>query len=193
MCSLIAGLWCVHVARGSWRCAQQRHVACCSAAASEMPAFPPPKAGKQSRRPLHHTCLALQAAVGIRGDVWVMGAQVRPVAQNPYQLSDRDNAWVASQSTCLHPANQSASPGHTCVLSYRLPCHCICPVVPQCCACMPIPAPPAVQNAGKSSLINAMRQAARLPKEKDVTTAPLPGTTLGKRPAGCMHGCPCCS
>lgn len=25
-----------------------------------------------------------------------------------------------------------------------------------------------------------MRQAARLPKEKDVTTAPLPGTTLGE-------------
>lgn len=35
------------------------------------------------------------------------------------------------------------------------------------------------QNAGKSSLINAMRQVARLPKERDVTTAPLPGTTLG--------------
>lgn len=40
--------------------------------------------------------------------------------------------------------------------------------------------PPTLQNAGKSSLINAMRQAARLPKEKDVTTAPLPGTTLGE-------------
>jgi hypothetical protein len=42
------------------------------------------------------------------------------------------------------------------------------------------------QNAGKSSLINAMRAAARLPREKDVTTAPLPGTTLGEagqRPA----------
>ncbi|PSC71397.1 IMP dehydrogenase GMP reductase [Micractinium conductrix] len=35
------------------------------------------------------------------------------------------------------------------------------------------------QNAGKSSLINAMRQAAGLPRERDVTTAPLPGTTLG--------------
>ncbi|KAL4448813.1 hypothetical protein ABPG77_007530 [Micractinium sp. CCAP 211/92] len=35
------------------------------------------------------------------------------------------------------------------------------------------------QNAGKSSLINAMRQVARLPKERNVTTAPLPGTTLG--------------
>ncbi|KAI3430584.1 hypothetical protein D9Q98_005177 [Chlorella vulgaris] len=47
------------------------------------------------------------------------------------------------------------------------------------------------QNAGKSSLINAMRQVARLPKEKDVTTAPLPGTTLGMLrvsgllPSGC--------
>lgn len=39
-----------------------------------------------------------------------------------------------------------------------------------------------LQNAGKSSLINAMRQVARLPKERDVTTAPLPGTTLGERP-----------
>ena len=37
-----------------------------------------------------------------------------------------------------------------------------------------------LQNAGKSSLINAMRQAARLPKDNDVTTAPLPGTTLGE-------------
>ena len=45
-----------------------------------------------------------------------------------------------------------------------------------------------LQNAGKSSLINAMRQAARLPREKDVTTAPLPGTTLGERP-----GWPACS
>ena len=36
-----------------------------------------------------------------------------------------------------------------------------------------------MQNAGKSSLINAMRQAARLPRGKDVTAAPLPGTTLG--------------
>ena len=61
-------------------------------------------------------------------------------------------------------------------------------------ACMPSspepppPSPRRVQNAGKSSLINAMRQAARLPKEKDVTTAPLPGTTLGEprhRKTGC--------
>ena len=44
-----------------------------------------------------------------------------------------------------------------------------------------------LQNAGKSSLINAMRQVARLPKERDVTTAPLPGTTLGERPA--LAGC----
>eukprot|EP00887_Chlorella_sp_A99_P007378 scaffold2.g7378.t1 len=47
------------------------------------------------------------------------------------------------------------------------------------------------QNAGKSSLINAMRQVAGLRQELDVTTAPLPGTTLGTLrvrgllPAGC--------
>ena len=43
---------------------------------------------------------------------------------------------------------------------------------------------PPLQNAGKSSLINAMRQAARLPRDKDVTTAPLPGTTLGELGVG---------
>ncbi|GAB4820166.1 hypothetical protein N2152v2_007212 [Parachlorella kessleri] len=35
------------------------------------------------------------------------------------------------------------------------------------------------QNAGKSSLINAMRGVAGLGKERNVTAAPLPGTTLG--------------
>lgn len=35
------------------------------------------------------------------------------------------------------------------------------------------------QNAGKSSLINAMRSVAGLREEHNVTTAPLPGTTLG--------------
>jgi ribosome biogenesis GTPase A len=35
------------------------------------------------------------------------------------------------------------------------------------------------QNAGKSSLINAMRAEVGLKQERDVTTAPLPGTTLG--------------
>lgn len=35
------------------------------------------------------------------------------------------------------------------------------------------------QNAGKSSLINAMRREAGLSKERNITTASLPGTTLG--------------
>jgi ribosome biogenesis GTPase A len=35
------------------------------------------------------------------------------------------------------------------------------------------------QNAGKSSLVNALRAAAGLPRSRDVTAAPLPGTTLG--------------
>lgn len=35
------------------------------------------------------------------------------------------------------------------------------------------------QNAGKSSLINAMRKEAGLSKERNITTASLPGTTLG--------------
>jgi hypothetical protein len=35
-----------------------------------------------------------------------------------------------------------------------------------------------------------MRQVARLPKEKDVTTAPLPGTTLGERRCrACLAAC----
>jgi len=85
-------------------------------------------------------------------------------------------SWLASQSTCLHPANQSAqhAPGtHVC-----------CPIA--CFATASVSSRPNdAQNAGKSSLINAMRQAARLPKEKDVTTAPLPGTTLGEQPGAC--------
>lgn len=40
------------------------------------------------------------------------------------------------------------------------------------------------QNAGKSSLINAMRAVAGLGEERNVTAAPLPGTTLGARGAG---------
>jgi hypothetical protein len=38
------------------------------------------------------------------------------------------------------------------------------------------------QNAGKSSLVNALRAAAGLPRSRDVTAAPLPGTTLGVVP-----------
>lgn len=41
------------------------------------------------------------------------------------------------------------------------------------------------QNAGKSSLINAMRGVAGLGEERNVTAAPLPGTTLGEWGQGC--------
>ena len=43
----------------------------------------------------------------------------------------------------------------------------------------------AVQNAGKSSLINAMRQAVGLGSGRNITTAALPGTTLGAGSAPC--------
>ena len=39
-----------------------------------------------------------------------------------------------------------------------------------------------MQNAGKSSLINAMRQAAGLSTAHNITTATMPGTTLGEGP-----------
>ncbi len=48
-----------------------------------------------------------------------------------------------------------------------------------------------MQNAGKSSLINAMRQAAGLGKSRNITTASLPGTTLGVLPyllSQCLSG-----
>ncbi len=45
------------------------------------------------------------------------------------------------------------------------------------------------QNAGKSSLINSMRRCAKLPPSRDLTTAVLPGTTLGMFWCGC--GCEC--
>lgn len=35
------------------------------------------------------------------------------------------------------------------------------------------------QNAGKSSLINSLRRCAKLPQSHDLTTAAVPGTTLG--------------
>lgn len=38
-----------------------------------------------------------------------------------------------------------------------------------------------LQNAGKSSLINAMRQAVGLGRDRNITTASLPGTTLGTK------------
>ena len=37
------------------------------------------------------------------------------------------------------------------------------------------------QNAGKSSLINAMQKVSGVKAKKQITTAALPGTTLGKR------------
>lgn len=47
------------------------------------------------------------------------------------------------------------------------------------------------QNAGKSSLINAMRSEAGLKEERNLTSAPLPGTTLGivKVPGLLPKGC----
>ncbi|KAG7671412.1 hypothetical protein Ndes2526A_g02061 [Nannochloris sp. 'desiccata'] len=47
------------------------------------------------------------------------------------------------------------------------------------------------QNAGKSSLINAMRSAVGLPREKKVTVAAVPGTTLGVIPVPSLlpQGC----
>jgi ribosome biogenesis GTPase A len=47
------------------------------------------------------------------------------------------------------------------------------------------------QNAGKSSLINAMRSAVGLPRERKVTVAPVPGTTLGVIPVPSLlpQGC----
>ena len=49
------------------------------------------------------------------------------------------------------------------------------------------------QNAGKSSLVNAMRRAATGKSNvdeglKDITVAPLPGTTLGE-PLSCLSSC----
>ena len=97
----------------------------------------------------------LQAAVGMRGDVWVVGAQVRPALQG--LLGAGRAAWRQRRGQRL------LLPGRWPSALSPAPCR---------------PAPQA-QNAGKSSLINAMRGTARLKRDKDVTTAPLPGTTLG--------------
>ena len=43
------------------------------------------------------------------------------------------------------------------------------------------------QNAGKSSLINSLRRCAKLPQTHDLTTAVVPGTTLGT--CVCVLGC----